>query len=234
MPWTRQRGPEEQNNGPHSRDDARRRRARRRRTGGPAGGRAPGAPPRKRARSWSRSRRRGSTGRTFSSGRATIRRRRRAGHPRARNRRRGRRRWRQAASRFSVGRQGDGARARAAAMPNTPWCTRPTRFPSRHGCPWRRPAPSRRPTSRSGPTSSSAARLKAGETLLVHGGTSGIGTTAIQLAKAFGATRHRHRRQRGEMRRLPASSGPISRSTTAKPISSQAAQGRSPAARAPT
>jgi NADPH2:quinone reductase len=30
--------------------------------------------------------------------------------------------------------------------------------------------------------------LKAGETLMVHGGTSGIGTTAIQLAKAFGAT----------------------------------------------
>jgi len=30
-------------------------------------------------------------------------------------------------------------------------------------------------------------RLKAGETVLVHGGTSGIGTTAIQLAKAFGA-----------------------------------------------
>lgn len=30
-------------------------------------------------------------------------------------------------------------------------------------------------------------RLKAGERFLVHGGTSGIGTTAIQLAKAFGA-----------------------------------------------
>lgn len=30
-------------------------------------------------------------------------------------------------------------------------------------------------------------RLKAGETLLVHGGSSGIGTTAIGLAKAFGA-----------------------------------------------
>jgi NADPH2:quinone reductase len=30
-------------------------------------------------------------------------------------------------------------------------------------------------------------RLKQGETLLVHGGSSGIGTTAIQLAKAFGA-----------------------------------------------
>src|SRR5829696_3689783 len=31
-------------------------------------------------------------------------------------------------------------------------------------------------------------RLQPGETLLVHGGTSGIGTTAIQLARAFGAT----------------------------------------------
>ena len=30
-------------------------------------------------------------------------------------------------------------------------------------------------------------RLQAGETLLLHGGTSGIGTTAIMLAKAFGA-----------------------------------------------
>jgi putative PIG3 family NAD(P)H quinone oxidoreductase len=30
--------------------------------------------------------------------------------------------------------------------------------------------------------------LKAGETLLVHGGSSGIGTAAIQLAKAFGTT----------------------------------------------
>ncbi len=32
------------------------------------------------------------------------------------------------------------------------------------------------------------AALKAGEVFLVHGGTSGIGTTAIQLAKQFGAT----------------------------------------------
>jgi len=31
-------------------------------------------------------------------------------------------------------------------------------------------------------------KLKAGESLLVHGGSSGIGLTAIQLAKAFGAT----------------------------------------------
>ena len=32
------------------------------------------------------------------------------------------------------------------------------------------------------------AALKSGETVLVHGGSSGIGTTAIQLARAFGAT----------------------------------------------
>ena len=32
------------------------------------------------------------------------------------------------------------------------------------------------------------ARLRAGETVLVHGGSSGIGTTAIQLARAAGAT----------------------------------------------
>ena len=32
------------------------------------------------------------------------------------------------------------------------------------------------------------ARLAAGESILVHGGSSGIGTTAVQLARAFGAT----------------------------------------------
>ena len=31
-------------------------------------------------------------------------------------------------------------------------------------------------------------KLKKGETILIHGGSSGIGTTAIQLAKAFGAS----------------------------------------------
>ncbi len=35
--------------------------------------------------------------------------------------------------------------------------------------------------------SSTAGGLKEGETLLVHGGSSGIGTTAIMLGKAFGA-----------------------------------------------
>ena len=33
------------------------------------------------------------------------------------------------------------------------------------------------------------ARLTAGETLLIHGGSSGIGSTAIQLAKVFGAVK---------------------------------------------
>jgi NADPH2:quinone reductase len=32
------------------------------------------------------------------------------------------------------------------------------------------------------------AKLQAGETILIHGGSSGIGTTAIQLAKAYGAS----------------------------------------------
>ena len=57
----------------------------------------------------------------------------------------------------------------------------------------RRPEPrsrrrrSPRPISPSGPTCSIAAACRAGETFLVHGGTSGIGVTAILLAKAFGA-----------------------------------------------
>ena len=42
------------------------------------------------------------------------------------------------------------------------------------------------------------ARLQPGETLLVQGGSSGIGVTAIQLAKAHGATRDRHGGQRRE------------------------------------
>ncbi len=45
--------------------------------------------------------------------------------------------------------------------------------------------------------------LKAGETLLVHGGTSGIGTTAIQLAKAFGARVITTAGSDGKMRSLP-------------------------------
>lgn len=39
-----------------------------------------------------------------------------------------------------------------------------------------------------GTSHASAGRLADGETVLIHGGSSGIGVTAIQLAKAFGAT----------------------------------------------
>jgi len=46
---------------------------------------------------------------------------------------------------------------------------------------------SRKPSSRSGTTVFERGGLKAGETLLVHGGSSGIGTAAIQLARNFGA-----------------------------------------------
>ena len=45
--------------------------------------------------------------------------------------------------------------------------------------------------------------LKAGETMLIHGGSSGIGTTAIMLAKVSRRARHRHGRLGGEGRSLP-------------------------------
>ena len=63
----------------------------------------------------------------------------------------------------------------------------------------------RKPTSPSGRTCSSAAGCSAGETLLVHGGSSGIGTTAIQLAKAFGAKVIATAGIAGEMRGMPQS-----------------------------
>ncbi len=47
-------------------------------------------------------------------------------------------------------------------------------------------------------------RLVAGETALIHGGTSGIGTTAIQLAKGARLHGHHHRRRPGQSPRLPA------------------------------
>ena len=47
-------------------------------------------------------------------------------------------------------------------------------------------------------------RLQPGESLLVHGGSSGIGTTAIQLAQARGRARVRDRGLGGEVRRVRA------------------------------
>ena len=55
----------------------------------------------------------------------------------------------------------------------------------------------------------------AGETALFHGGASGIGTTAIQLAAARGVARLRDGRLRREVPRVRSSSAPSARSTTA-------------------
>ena len=100
-------------------------------------------------------------------------------------------------------------------MPNMSPCTRATRCPCRRASPSPRRRRCRRPSSPSGTMSSSAAAWRARRcscmaarpasaprrssspapsgqcrhtrTLLVHGGSSGIGTTAIQLAGAFGS-----------------------------------------------
>ena len=63
-----------------------------------------------------------------------------------------------------------------------------------------------------------SAGLREGERVLVHGGTSGIGTTAIQLARAFGATAFATAGRTRNARRANGS-GPT-RSTTARPTSS--------------
>ena len=112
---------------------------------------------------------------------------RRIGHSRARNRRHRRRAWR--------GRRGAGRSAPAYAhwspaggMPST------APRPHRSACP--SPVDSTPPRPRPLPETFftvwtnvfDRARLAEGESILVHGGSSGIGTTAIQLARAFGAT----------------------------------------------
>ena len=71
-------------------------------------------------------------------------------------------------------------------MPSTALRRRRRRFLSRQGSRSPTPLACRRPASRSGPTPSSAPGCSAGERLLVHGGSSGIGTTAIQIASALG------------------------------------------------
>ena len=101
------------------------------------------------------------------------------GHHRRRRRRRDRlaagRPGVRAAGRRRLRREGRGpGRPAAARSRRPPRSSRPPRCP-------RRSAPCT-------PTSSSGARLAKGETLLIHGGGSGIGTTAIQLAKHAGAT----------------------------------------------
>jgi NADPH:quinone reductase-like Zn-dependent oxidoreductase len=70
-------------------------------------------------------------------------------------------------------------------------------------------------------------RLAAGETLLVHGGSSGIGTTAIQLARAFGAPSSR---LPGRWKNAPRASpsAPMSPLTTRPKISSPPPKRRPP------
>ena len=76
-------------------------------------------------------------------------------------------------------------------------------------------------------------RLAAGEWFLVHGGTSGIGTTAIQLAKALRRQGDRHRRLGREVQGVPRASAPTGPSTTRRRTSSPRLA-RPPAARAST
>ena len=64
-------------------------------------------------------------------------------------------------------------------------------------------------------------RLRRGETFLVHGGSSGIGTTAIQLGPAFGATVFATVGGADKCARLPRRWAPSARSTTATRISSR-------------
>ena len=78
-----------------------------------------------------------------------------------------------------------------------------------------------------------ARRAEAGRDLLIHGGSSGIGTTAIQLAKAFGAKVIVTAGSQDKMRRLPQARRRPSPSTT-RPRTSSPPSRRRPAARAPT
>ena len=91
----------------------------------------------------------------------------------------------------------------------------------------------RRTTSPSGTTCSTAAACARGETVLIHGGSSGIGLAAIQLAKAVRRDRDHDRRQRRQGGVLPRRSAPTTRSTTGRRTSSPRSRA-SPASAAST
>ena len=101
---------------------------------------------------------------------------------------------------------------------------------SPHGCEWSRRAAVPETFFTVWTNVFDRGRLQPGESFLVHGGSSGIGTTAIQLAHAFGATRVRHRRQRRQAARLRGAWAPSARSTTATRISSRSSRPRPAAA----
>ena len=85
-------------------------------------------------------------------------------------------------------RQGDGARGRRRLCANTAWRTKATALPVPAALSMVEAAAIPETFFTVWHNMFERGALKAGETLLVHGGSSGIGTTAIQLAKAFGAT----------------------------------------------
>ncbi len=160
-----------------------------------------------RARCWSASRRPASTGRTCCSGRAPIRR--RPARPTFPASRSPARSWRSARA----------PRAVAARRPRLRAGGRRRLCGVLPGPREQRAAGARRPRHASRRRAMpetfftvwtnvfERGGLKAGETFLVHGGTSGIGTTAIKLAKAFGATVFTTAGSGREMRGLRRSSG---------------------------
>ena len=99
---------------------------------------------------------------------------------------------------------GDGC-ARSSPAAATPNRARRPRRPvpagSRRASRWSRQRRCPKRSSPSGPTCSSADGWRAARWLLVHGGTSGIGTTAIQLGRRSRRPRVRHGRIEGEVPR---------------------------------
>ena len=75
------------------------------------------------------------------------------------------------------------------------------------------------------------AKLQAGETVFVNGGTGGVGSMVVQMAKAVGAKVDHHGRLGREGRSRPAHSGPTWRSTT-RPTTWPRRSRSSPAGRA--
>ncbi len=111
---------------------------------------------------------------------------RRVADHRARSRRH-RRRAGRGRHRLAGRRSGLRADARAAATPSIARRRRRGACPIRTGCPRSRRRACRRTISPSGTTCSTASICRPGETVLIHGGSGGIGLAAIQLAHAIGA-----------------------------------------------
>ena len=104
----------------------------------------------------------------------------------------------------------------AAATPSTASPRRRSACRSRAASMSSRPRRCPRRSSPCGPTSSSAGGSQPGETLLVHGGASGIGTTAIQMAQRARRARSSPRPARPRSAPRARRSAPNARSTTGR------------------